>query len=158
VMSFVPGSNKPWDRERGDPLSRLIDPSMDSSQLLNDQRLSKLGDALLNLIHSLCLSLFESRPDGAKIPNRLLAQAIDSSKHRGVVPRRSDKHKKGDLVEAIFAWGWLLGKLDIRETVAFITERMGTPQSTFDPQRYASALAEVLDKILDGMGVPQDET
>ena len=86
-----------------DPLRRLVAEFGDPVEAFGDHRLSKLGDALLNFIYSLSLSVHGGVPEGKKIPNSVLAKAVESSRYRGIVPKRSDRHRKGDLVEAIFS-------------------------------------------------------
>ena len=141
---------------RKDSLGKLIDRSKNPAQSFSDKKLSKLGDALLNFIYSLNLSMSQGVATGAKIPNRILAKAIESSRHKNLIPRRSDKHRKGDLVEAIFAYAWLEGRLDINESIKFIDVGMDAGRETLDPENYARALGQLMDKILDEMGIPED--
>lgn len=141
---------------RKDSLGKLIDRSKNPAQSFSDKKLSKLGDALLNFIYSLNLSMSQGVATGGKIPNRILAKAIESSRHRDLIPRRSDKHRKGDLVEAIFAYAWLEGRLDIHESIKFLDVGMNAGRETLDPENYARALGQLMDKILDEMGIPED--
>jgi hypothetical protein len=125
-------------------------------EALGDQNLSKLGDSLLNFIYSLNLSLSQGIPSGGKIPNRVLARAIECSSHRELVPRRSDSHRKGDIVEAIFAYAWLKGNLEIGNSVEFIARRLDSAGRPINHDQYARALGELMDRLLDEMGVPPD--
>ncbi len=121
-----------------------------------DQNLSKLGDSLLNLIYSLSLSLAKGDPTGGRIPNTVLARAASYSSHRNLVPRRSDSHRKGDIVEAIFAYAWLKGFLEIGDGAEFIARNLSSPGRRIDREQYARALSQLMDKMLDAMGVRQD--
>jgi hypothetical protein len=156
-MSFVLSSKKPLARRDGDPLSELIDPDQGPLQAFNDRNLSKLGDALLNLIYSLSLSQVRGRADGRKIPNNLLAKALEICRHSSLTPRRSDKHRKGDIVEAIFAYAWLIGILDIRESAEYLAVVGRGEDDELDREGYSRGLAELLDQILTSSGVPEDE-
>ena len=146
---------RPSVRPGHTPRTSLIDGIKSPAQAFGDQRLSKLGDALLNLIYSLSLSQIHGRPDGAKIPNRTLARAMDESRHRSLVPKGSDKHIRGDLVEAIFAYAWLKGLLDIRECADFLSSGDHQEGRAGD-EGFSKALAELLDTLLLKMGIPED--
>ena len=156
-MSFVLSSKKPLARRDGDPLIKLLDPDRGPLQALEDQNLAKLGDALLNFIYSLSLSQARGRADGRKIPNNLLAKALEMCRHSSLTPRRSDKHRKGDIVEAIFAYAWLTGILDVRESAEYLASASGTEGGELDREGYSRGLAEILDRILNSSGVPEDE-
>ena len=135
------------------PPGRLSDLVRDPSEAANDQRLSKLGDALLNFIYSLSLSYHSATPEGRKIPNKILARALEASSHRELIPRRSDKHRKGDIVEAVFACAWLRGMFEIREAARFLSEKNQTKDQPIDSQGYSEALAELMDGLLSEMGM-----
>jgi hypothetical protein len=153
-MSSVTNSTRPW--ARGNLLSKLVDDSQTPQQAFTDPKLSKLGDALLNFLYSLILSASAGAPEGRKVPNSVLAKAIDMSRHRGLIPRRSDKHGKGDIVEAIFAYAWLRRALDLREGAESISRRIRREGGRPDSEIHAIALAELMDRILDDMGIPED--
>jgi len=156
-MSFVLSSKRPSVRHGSDPLEKLVDRRRGPLQVLDDRHLSKLGDALLNLIYSLSLSQASGRPDGKKIPNKTLARALTISNHRSIIPGRSDKHRKGDIVEAIFAYGWLTGLIDIRESAEFLANSGSAHKGELELEGYARGLAALLDQILVESGVPEDE-
>ncbi|MBU7004772.1 MAG: hypothetical protein HXS50_04345 [Theionarchaea archaeon] len=156
-MSFVLSSKKPSDRRSGYALNNLIDPEQGPLQAVDDRHLAKLGDALVNFIYSLSLSHIKSRPDGRKIPNKILARALSMCNHRSITPARSDKHRKGDIVEAIFAYGWLVGIIDIRESAEFLASSGDGEEGELDGEGYSRGLAELLDLILTESGVPEDE-
>ncbi len=140
-----------------DPLRRLVAEFGDPIEAFGDHRLSKLGDALLNFIYSLSLSVHGGVPEGKKIPNSVLAKAVESSRYRGIVPKRSDRHRKGDLVEAIFAYAWLKGLFDVRGAAEFLADRHQARDGPLDLEAYSIALSELMDRMLADMGVPEDE-
>jgi hypothetical protein len=41
---------------------------------------------------------------------------------KGLIPPRRDKHGKGDIAEALFAYAWLEGKVSIEEAVEILKE------------------------------------
>lgn len=142
-----------WAKIKGDRYRHLIDESASPEQIVEDKNLSKLGDTLLNFLYSLSLSVSHGTPEGRKIPNRILAKAISGSRHSSMIPRRSDKHRKGDVVESIFAYAWLRGELNIRESIDFLHSITG---DDFTTEEYAVALGQLLDKTLNEMGIPED--
>jgi hypothetical protein len=154
-MSYVPSLRRPWARSGVISPSKLIDESTDPADAFRDRKLSKLGDALLNLIYSLSLSQIRGRADGGKIANSILARAMDESRHRSLVPKGSDKHIRGDLVEAIFAYAWLRELLDIRECADYLAGKAGTDGKP-DDEEISMGLAELLDRILAELGIPED--
>jgi hypothetical protein len=154
-MSYVPSLRRPWARSGAISPSKLIDESKDPAEAFRDQKLAKLGDALLNLIYSLSLSQIRGRADGAKIANRILAQAMDASRHRSLVPKGSDKHIRGDIVEAIFAYAWLRGLLDIRECADHLARGI-TTEGKRGEEELSVGLAGLMDRILTELGIPED--
>lgn len=128
---------------------------MDPAEAFRDQKLAKLGDALLNLIYSLSLSQIRGRADGGKIANRVLARAMDESRHRSLVPKGSDKHIRGDLVEAIFAYAWLRGFLDIRECADHLAGGIDA-DGVRGEEELSVGLAGLIDRILTDLGIPED--
>jgi hypothetical protein len=154
-MSYVPSLRRPWARSGVVSPSKLIDESMDPAEAFRDQKLAKLGDALLNLIYSLSLSQIRGRADGGKIANRVLARAMDESRHRSLVPKGSDKHIRGDLVEAIFAYAWLRGFLDIRECADHLAGGIDA-DGVRGEEELSVGLAGLIDRILTDLGIPED--
>lgn len=148
---------RPWGRPRGTSIDGLANCLKQTPlEAFRDQNLSKLGDSLLNFIYSLNLSLSQGTPSGGKVPNRVLARAMEHSSHKDLVPRRSDSHRKGDIVEAIFAYAWLKGNLEIGRAVQFIARRLDPGALPINQDQYARALGELMDKLLEEMGVPPD--
>ncbi len=146
---------RPWARAGVTPPSRLIDESVSPAEAFRDKKLSKLGDALLNLIYSLSLSQTRGRADGGKIANRILARATDASRHRSLVPKGSDKHIRGDIVEAVFAYAWLKGLLDIWECADYLAGKTAA-EGKEGEEEISMALAELLDRILLKLEIPAD--
>jgi hypothetical protein len=86
-------------------------------EVLMDQKLAALGDAYVNLVYSLALSKKKGEPTGAKVDNRLLAQALKRVGLRSLLPARIDRHKQADAAEALIAYAWVRGLVTMEEGV-----------------------------------------
>ncbi|NJE42416.1 ribonuclease III family protein [Thermococcus sp. GR6] len=116
-----------------------------------DKGLSKFGDSLINFVFSLALSEYLERPTGERVPNASLSIALELSGLRHVVPPRTDKHGKGDIAEAIFAYAWLEGKITVEEAVEILKENFTEDVTHFSRRKEAigKAFAEVF-KVIKG--------
>ena len=116
-----------------------------------DKGLAKLGDSLLNFVFSLALSEYLGRPTGERVPNASLSLALELAGLRGIVPPRTDKHGKGDVAEALFAYAWLEGAITIEEAVRIIRENLDDDVTHFSRKKEAigRALAGVFSTIKD---------
>ncbi|HDZ36641.1 MAG TPA: hypothetical protein ENH81_07030 [Thermococcus sp.] len=114
-----------------------------------DKGLSKFGDSLVNFVFSLALSEYLNRPTGERVPNASLTIALELSDLRHVVPPRTDKHGKGDIAEAIFAYAWLEGKITVEEAVKILKENFTEDVTHFSRRKEAigRAFAEVFRVI-----------
>jgi len=75
--------------------------------VLLDKDLARLGDMYVNFVHSIALSQKLQRPTGAKVNNRILAEAVKKSGLRKMLPRRIDRHARGNAAEALIVYAWL---------------------------------------------------
>ncbi len=89
-----------------------------------DEDLAKLGDALVNLIYSLSKSLAQDKPGGARAPNRVLSEALTQAGLRNLAPSRVDRHRLGDVAEAIIAYAWLNENMSIEEAVDILSNSL----------------------------------
>lgn len=89
-----------------------------------DEDLAKLGDALVNLIYSLSKSLAQGKPGGIRASNRVLSEALTKAGLRDLAPSRVDRHRLGDVAEAMIAYAWLDEKLDIEEAVDILSDSL----------------------------------
>ena len=114
-----------------------------------DKGLAKFGDSLVNFVFSLALSEYLDRPTGERVPNASLAMALERSGLRHVVPPRTDKHGKGDIAEAIFAYAWLEGKITVEEAVEILKASFTEDVTHFSRRKEAigKAFAEVFRVI-----------
>ena len=88
--------------------------------VLADQKLAALGDAYVNFLYSLALSIRKGEPTGRKVNNRLLAEAVRSAGLRTLLPSKSDRHKQADAAEALIAYVWMRGLMTIEESVGIL--------------------------------------
>jgi hypothetical protein len=86
-------------------------------EILLDKELAQLGDAYVNFIYSLALSISERRPLGKKVSSDILANAIKESDIRRLLPSGSDRHAQGDAAEALILSSWITGRVTIEEAV-----------------------------------------
>ena len=108
-----------------------------------DRGLAKFGDSLLNLVFSLALSEYLGRPTGERVPNASLSMALELSGLRHIVPPRTDKHGKGDIAEALFAYAWLEGAITIEEASRIIRENLNDDVTHFSRKKEAIGRALV---------------
>ena len=66
--------------------------------------ISKFGDVLVNFVMSAAIYRVSQGYDGIKVSNHVLMQALLQSSVKS--PPRTDKHQKGDFVEAYVAAAW----------------------------------------------------
>ena len=91
-------------------------------EVLTDQKLAALGDAYVNLLYSLALSKRKGGPTGAKVDNRLLAEALKKVGLRSLLPPRIDRHKQADAAEALIAYAWVRGLMTMEEGVSILEQ------------------------------------
>ena len=91
-------------------------------EVLMDQKLAALGDAYVNLVYSLALSKRKGEPTGAKVDNRLLAEALKKAGLRSLLPPRIDRHKQADAAEALIAYSWVRGLMTMEEGVSILEQ------------------------------------
>lgn len=105
-----------------------------------DKDLAKLGDTLVNLIYSLGRSIAQNKPDGAKAPNKVLSESLTSAGLREIASSRVDKHRLGDVTEAIVAYAWLQGEIEIIEAAEILAEAL--KNTDFDSRKKVLNAAE----------------
>ncbi len=120
-----------------------------------DKGLAKFGDSLLNFVFSLALSEYLGKPTGERVPNASLSMALEFSGLRHIIPPRTDKHGKGDIAEALFAYAWLEGAITIEEAAKIIRENLDDDVTHFSRKKEAigKALAVLFREIGKRIGV-----
>ncbi len=87
-----------------------------------DQKLAALGDAYVNFIYSVALTKRNREPTGAKVDNRLLAEALRKAGLRRLLPSRIDRHKQADAAEALIVYAWIHGSMTMEEGVSILEQ------------------------------------
>ena len=120
-----------------------------------DKGLAKFGDSLVNFVFSLALSEYLNTPTGERVSNASLAMALELSGLRHVIPPRTDKHGKGDIAEAIFAYAWLEGEIAIEEAVRILKANFTEDVTHFSRRKevIGKAFAEVFRVIKERLGL-----
>jgi len=95
--------------------------------IAKDNRLSKLGDAVINFIASTSESVRLGIPTGLRVDNEILMKAVRDSGLRERLSHRRDRHTLGDAAEALIAYAWIMGSVKMGEYVETML-RGGTVQ------------------------------
>jgi hypothetical protein len=120
-----------------------------------DKGLAKLGDSLVNLVFSLALSEYLGKPTGERVPNASLALALEMAGLRHIIPPRTDKHGKGDVAEALFAYAWLEKKITIKEAVEILSQNLDDDVTHFTRKKetIGRAFAVLYEEIGKRLGL-----
>lgn len=108
-----------------DPVEHLAGQAPTIDRALALKAFAKVGDAISNLIYSLAktkvaITLHDSVDvkGTPKVSARILREALDGPRrrHPGVLAKvRGDEHALADAAEAIIAFGWVHGHVNIDE-------------------------------------------
>jgi len=115
--------------------------------IAEDNRLSKLGDAVINYIASVSESVRLGIPTGLRVDNEILMKAVRDSGLRVRLSHRRDRHTLGDAAEALIAYAWIMGSVTMGEYVETML-RGGTLQD---------GMTLVLGLAIDRAGVMKDD-
>jgi len=110
-------------------------------ELLLDKDLASLGDGYVNFVYSLAMSLKHGRPVGAKVNNKVLAEAVEASGLRKLLPRRVDRQARGNAAEALLVFAWLQDLQHLDDCAKRLSQEEDLPKA------FAILLREVLEKI-----------
>lgn len=110
-------------------------------EVLLDKDLAGLGDAYVNLLYSLVVSQKSGHPKGAKVNNRILAEAVRKAGLRKLLPRRIDRHVLGNAAEALIAFAWLADTVTFEDSLKILSEKDDTVEA------FAVLLREILERL-----------
>ncbi len=111
------------------------------TELLLDKDLASLGDSYVNFVYSLAMSQKLGHPTGAKVNNKVLADAVETSGLRKFLPHRVDRHARGNAAEALLVFAWLQDMLEMEDCIKVLREKE-------DP---VDAFAMLLRRVLNGI-------
>jgi hypothetical protein len=114
--------------------------------IMLDKDLAKLGDAYVNFVYSLAISLRLQKPTGAKVNNQILARALKNAGLRETLPKRIDRHAQGNAAEALIAYAWLGKILSLENCLKFLEENE-------NPEKAFGNLLEEIGKKLGALHV-----
>ena len=92
------------------------------TEVLTDRKLASLGDAYVNFVYSLLLSIRRGQPSGKKAKGAVLADALRKAGLRECMPSRMTNHDLADAAEALIVYAWLSNQVPLEETVATLQE------------------------------------
>ncbi|HXZ97762.1 MAG TPA: ribonuclease III family protein [Candidatus Acidoferrum sp.] len=96
-----------------------------------DSNLAKLGDAYVNFVFSLGRSRALQEPQGIKVSDRILAEALRRSGLRQELPHRTTRQDCANAVEALLVYGYLNKLVSLEETVDQIAAGPEPPVEVF---------------------------
>jgi hypothetical protein len=115
-------------------------------EILLDKQLASLGDSYVNFVFSLAMSQKHEHPMGAKVRNQVLADAVELSGLRELLPRRVDKHTRGNAAEALLVFAWLQDTVEMEDCINVLVDED-------DPTK---AFAVILQQVLHKLGVEHE--
>jgi hypothetical protein len=93
--------------------------------------LAKLGDAYVNFFFSLGRSNALQEPQGIKVSDKILAEALRKSGLRNELPHRTTRQDCANAVEALLVYGYLNGIVSLEEAIEKVTARGDSPTEVF---------------------------
>jgi len=102
--------------------NRILKKYKTLQDVLLDKDLAGLGDMYVNFVHSFALSQKLQKPTGAKVNNRILAEAVKKSGLRKLLPRRTDRHAQGNAAEALIVYAWLQEIMGFEDCLKILRE------------------------------------
>lgn len=109
-------------------------------EILKDKDAAKLGDAYLNFVYSLALSVRRGKPSGGKLSNKVLSEALRKSGLRALMPARLSRHDLGGAAEALIIHASIKNLIDTRELLDSLSR-----------EDFLDALTKILKKIKEEM-------
>jgi len=116
-----------------------------------DKNYSKLGDSIVNVIGSIVKTKLYGTPTGIRVKDKVLSNALKIAGLRNIFPKRLSTGEQGDIVEAIIAYLWLYGKIDIDTAVKIVKDEIEkafeiapTEDNAFEEFLFAKGFARIL--------------
>ena len=96
-------------------------------QIMCDKQLASLGDAYVNFVYSLALTHLKGYPQGTKVSDRVLSQALKLAGLRDELGTRVAKKDLANASESLLAEAYRRDLLTIEESVRVISEQPENP-------------------------------
>jgi len=109
------------------------------AKVLMDRKLARFGDSYVNFIFSLALTRAKQEPQGARVSDRVLADAAVKTGLRKFLPRRIKRNDVANSVESLLVYGWLKGFISLEESAKVLEKNIQTP---------SDAVAKLAEEIL----------
>jgi len=97
--------------------SPLLTEITDVKTAARHKGLAKLGDEIVNMCYSVAFSLFKGAPTGDKVSAIVLSEALKQNSMRDLARSRAEQHDIADAAEALIAYAYLLGKLNVDDMI-----------------------------------------
>jgi dsRNA-specific ribonuclease len=115
-------------------------------QVMRDRRLASLGDAYVNFVYSLALTQLKGYPQGTKVSDKILAQALKLADLRDHLGTRVARKDLANASESILAAAYRGTLLSIEESVQLISQH---------PEDPAAGLADLLKTAARRLSAPE---
>ena len=102
---------------------------------------------MINFAVSLATSLLTGKPQGIKVPDRILTEAARRAKLKEQMNMRIRSDEEADLAEAVIAAAWLTGRITIEDLVCRLARGIDEMYFTIS-NRGAELLTDNLAQIL----------
>ncbi len=112
------------------------------ARVLMDRKLARFGDSYVNFIFSLALTRAKEEPQGARVSDRVLADAAVKAGIRKLLPKRTKRNDVANSIESLLAYGWLNGIISLEESARVLEKNIQTPSDAV-----AQLAEEVLSRI-----------
>jgi len=109
------------------------------AKVLMDRKLARFGDSYVNFIFSLALTRARQEPQGARVSDRVLADAAVKTGLRKFLPRRTKRNDVANSVESLLVYGWLNGIISLEESARVLEANIQAP---------SDAVAKLAEEIL----------
>jgi hypothetical protein len=96
-------------------------------QVMRNKQLASLGDAYVNFVYSLALTRLNGYPQGTKVSDRILSQALRLAGLRDELGTRVAKKDLANASESLLAEAYRRDVLTIEESVRIINEKPEEP-------------------------------
>ncbi len=140
-----------------DLLIRDLSSKASQKAIGTDKGLAKIGDGIVNFAYSVAKSIVLTKNSvnnkiirtGKKVNKNILADALRKANLKIYAKTRADAHDLADTVEALVAYVWLTGGVNLESMINIISENLsGDLQSRTEETKNATiAFTKLLDYI-----------